>query len=115
MNDTTADLLTRIRNAQRAFKDIVNVPFSKSKLSICNVLKDEGYISAVSVEGETKKTLSIVLKYFEGKPVIEQIEGVSKPGLRIYKSSKKIPLWMIIFKHKTLPCPMIFISRQRKF
>ncbi|MBH43941.1 MAG: 30S ribosomal protein S8 [Gammaproteobacteria bacterium] len=92
MNDTTADLLTRIRNAQRAFKETVNVPFSKSKLSICNVLKDEGYISSVNVEGETKKIIAIALKYYEGKPVIEQIERVSRPGLRIYKSSKKIPL-----------------------
>jgi len=91
MSDTIADLLTRIRNAQRANKASVNVPFSKMKLSICSVLQEEGYIESTDVEGESKKSINVLLKYYDGKPVIENISRVSKPGLRIFKSSKDIP------------------------
>ncbi|MFL2559781.1 MAG: 30S ribosomal protein S8 [Gammaproteobacteria bacterium] len=91
MSDTVADLLTRIRNAQRASKPSVSIPYSKMKLSICDVLKNEGYIESSEIEGGTKRTLNIFLKYYEGKPVIENIRRISKPGLRIFKSSDDIP------------------------
>ena len=91
MSDTIADLLTRIRNAQRASKPSVSIPYSKMKLSICDVLKDEGYIESSEIKGDTKKTLNVFLKYYEGKPVIENIRRISKPGLRIFKSSNEIP------------------------
>ena len=74
MNDTIADLITRVRNAQRAKKELVAVPYSKMKSSICDVLVREGYIQSVETEGKQKKTLSIVLKYHEGRPVIENIK-----------------------------------------
>lgn len=92
MSDTVADLITRIRNAQRAKKESVLVPFSKMKSSICKVLAEEGYITSVGVEGDSKKTLNIILKYYEGRPVIEDIKRISKPGLRIFKPTKDIPL-----------------------
>ena len=91
MSDTIADLLTRIRNAQRASKPSVSIPYSKMKLSICDVLKDEGYIEYSEIKGDTKKTLNVFLKYYEGKPVIENIRRISKRGLRIFKSSNEIP------------------------
>lgn len=91
MNDTIADLLTRIRNAQRAEKATVTIPYSKMKHSICNVLQNEGYIESTETTGEMKKDLLVMLKYYEGKPVIENIKRVSKPGLRIFKSSKDVP------------------------
>ena len=91
MSDTIADLLTRIRNAQRASKPSVSIPYSKMKLSICDVLKNEGYIESSEIKGDTKKTLDVFLKYYEGKPVIENIRRISKPGLRIFKSSNEIP------------------------
>ena len=91
MSDTIADLLTRIRNAQRASKPFVSIPYSKMKLSICDVLKNEGYIESSEIKGDTKKTLDVFLKYYEGKPVIENIRRISKPGLRIFKSSNEIP------------------------
>ncbi len=91
MSDTVADLLTRIRNAQRASKPSVSIPYSKMKLSICDVLKNEGYIESSEIKGDTKKTLDVFLKYYEGKPVIENIRRISKPGLRIFKSSNEIP------------------------
>jgi len=91
MNDTIADLLTRIRNAQNANKTSVAIPFSKTKLSICDVLLNEGYINEVNVEGEVKKDIIVKLKYYEGKPVIELLKRVSRPGLRIFKSAKDIP------------------------
>ena len=91
MSDTIADLLTRIRNAQKAEKASVEIPFSKIKLSICKVLEDEGYIETTEVAGDAKKTLTVMLKYYEGKPVIENIKRVSRPGLRIFKSSKDVP------------------------
>ncbi|MFO1387234.1 MAG: 30S ribosomal protein S8 [Chitinivorax sp.] len=92
MHDPIADMLTRIRNAQRAEKASVAMPSSKLKASIAAVLKDEGYIDEFKVVGEdAKKTLEISLKYYGGRPVIERIERVSRPGLRIYKGVEDIP------------------------
>ena len=91
MSDTLADLLTRIRNGQSAEKASVTMPFSKMKLSICKVLENEGYIDSTNVSGEAKKELTVVLKYYEGKPVIENIKRISKPSLRIFKPAKDVP------------------------
>ena len=92
MTDPIADMLTRIRNAQQANKTEVAMPCSNVKVSIAKVLADECYISAHNVsEIEGKKVLSIALKYFEGKPVISQIDRVSKPGLRVYKAANELP------------------------
>jgi small subunit ribosomal protein S8 len=92
MSDPIADMLTRIRNAQLAKKNSVKMPSSNIKLSIANVLKDEGYISDFSISTDKNKNiLEISLKYYSGAPVIEQIKRISKPGLRIYKSSKNLP------------------------
>ncbi len=92
MSDPIADMLTRIRNGQSADKVSVTMPTSKYKQSIAAVLKDEGYISDWRVEGEgVKKDLVIDLKYYMGKPVIEKIQKVSRPGLRIYKSAEELP------------------------
>ena len=86
MSDPIADMLTRIRNAQSVEKAVVTMPSSKLKISIAQVLKDEGYIDGFSVRNETgKPELEIALKYYAGRPVIERIERVSRPGLRIYK------------------------------
>jgi small subunit ribosomal protein S8 len=90
MSDPIADMLTRIRNAQRAEKVSVVVPLSKVKSAIAQVLKDEGYIFKVR-DDSGKSFLDIGLKYYAGKPVIERIERVSRPGLRIYKPAKDIP------------------------
>lgn len=92
MSDPIADLLTRIRNAQMAKLATVSCPSSKVKQAICNVLKDEGYISSYSVADEgAKSQLTIDLKYYQGKPVIEEIIRVSKPGLRQYKGKDELP------------------------
>jgi small subunit ribosomal protein S8 len=92
MTDPIADMLTRIRNAQLAEKATVQMPASKVKMAIAKVLKDEGYIDGFAVVGEQlKPQLEIALKYYAGRPVIEKIERVSKPGLRIYKSKDDIP------------------------
>jgi small subunit ribosomal protein S8 len=92
MSDPIADMLTRIRNAQATEKATVSVPSSKVKLAIAKVLKDEGYIDNFAVrENEGKPALEIALKYYAGKPVIEKIERVSRPGLRIYRGSDAIP------------------------
>lgn len=92
MTDPVADMLTRIRNAQQAKKSDVTMPSSKVKLSIANVLKNEGYIATYSVSDiDGKSVLSIALKYFDGKPVISKIDRVSRPGLRVYKSAKDLP------------------------
>ena len=92
MSDPIADMLTRIRNAQATEKVSVLVPASKVKQAIAQVLKDEGYIEGFKVSAEdTKPVLEIALKYYAGRPVIEKIERVSKPGLRIYKSKDDIP------------------------
>lgn len=92
MTDPLSDMLTRIRNAQRAGKLSVSMPASKLKLGVVRVLEQEGYVSAVSVEGEApKQTLRIELKYFEHAPVIERIERVSRPGLRRYTGARDLP------------------------
>ncbi|MBF4986837.1 MULTISPECIES: 30S ribosomal protein S8 [unclassified Methylophilus] len=92
MSDPIADMLTRIRNAQRTNKTTVSMPASKVKGAIANVLKDEGYIDDFNVQNnDGKPVLNISLKYYAGRPVIEKIERVSKPGLRIYKGSQNLP------------------------
>ena len=92
MSDPIADMLTRIRNAQLAEKLSVAMPSSRVKTSIAQVLKDEGYIEEFKVRNEDgKPTLEIALKYYAGEPVIEKIERVSRPGLRIYKGRDEIP------------------------
>ena len=92
MTDPIADMLTRIRNAQAVRKTVVAMPASKGKKAIAQVLKDEGYIDGFAVrEAEGKPELEISLKYYAGAPVIERIERVSRPGLRIYKGREDIP------------------------
>lgn len=92
MQDTLADMCTRIRNAQMASMAKVDMPSSRTKVDIAKVLEEEGYIAGYSVGGDDKKpTLTVELKYFEGQPVIEKIQRVSKPGLRVYRGSNDIP------------------------
>ena len=92
MSDPIADMLTRIRNGQIVDKNEVVMPSSKLKVAIAQVLKDEGYIDGFSVvANEGKPELHIGLKYYAGRPVIERIERVSRPGLRIYKNHESIP------------------------
>ena len=92
MSDPIADMLTRIRNAQSVNKVSVIMPASKVKGAIANVLKDEGYIEDFSVDANNgKPLLNVELKYYAGRPVIEKIERVSKPGLRVYNSGQNIP------------------------
>jgi small subunit ribosomal protein S8 len=92
MSDPIADMLTRIRNAQMIAKSVVVMPSSKVKVAIAQVLKDEGYIDGFAVKSEgAKSELEIALKYYAGRPVIERIERVSRPGLRIYKGRDAIP------------------------
>lgn len=92
MSDPVADMLTRIRNGQGTNKVSITMPASKLKKAIANVLKDEGYIeNFVEHEVQGKPVLNIELKYYAGRPVIEKIERVSKPGLRVYKASESIP------------------------
>ena len=92
MSDPIADMLTRIRNAQLSEKRSVVMPASKLKAAIAQVLKDEGYVEDFIVhESDGKPVLDISLKYYAGRPVIEKIERVSRPGLRIYKASDKLP------------------------
>ena len=92
MSDPIADMLTRIRNAQMVEKAVVLVPSSKVKVAIAQVLKDEGYIDGFVVKTDDGKAqLEIALKYYAGKPVIERIERVSRPGLRVYKGHGSIP------------------------
>ena len=92
MSDPIADMLTRIRNGQAVGKKAISMPSSLKKEAIAKVLKDEGYISDFSVSKEgAKGILNIELKYFQGKPVIEMIQRVSRPGLRIYKGAKDLP------------------------
>lgn len=91
MQDTLADMFTRIRNAQMAEKATVAMPSSKQKISVAQVLKDEGYVQDFVVSGDAKPELSITLRYFEGKPVIESIQRASRPGLRQYKGSGELP------------------------
>lgn len=91
MQDPLADMLTRIRNAQMAEKTVVSMPSSKLKAAVAKVLKDEGYIADFQISPEVKPQLSIELKYFEGKPVIEEVKRISRPGLRQYKSVEQLP------------------------
>lgn len=91
MQDPIADLLTRIRNAQRARHDAVTVPSSNVKQAICKVLADEGYIGGFRVDGQPKAEITVALRYFEGEPVIEELRRVSRPGLRIYKAADDLP------------------------
>ena len=91
MSDPIADMLTRIRNAQATDKTSVAVPASKVKVAIAQVLKDEGYIDGFAIKGDKKSELEIALKYYAGRPVIEHIERVSRPGLRIYRGRHEIP------------------------
>lgn len=91
LQDPVSDMLTRIRNAQKATKVSVTMPSSNQKENIAKVLKNEGYILDYSTSGDAKKELSIELKYFQGKPVIEEIKRVSRPGLRIFKSKDELP------------------------
>jgi len=91
MQDTLADMFTRIRNAQMASKVDVKMPSSKMKISVAQVLKDEGYVEDFIVSADTKPELTITLKYFGGKPVIEAIDRVSRPSLRQYKGAAKLP------------------------
>ena len=92
MSDPIADMLTRIRNAQSVEKPVVSMPSSKLKVAIAQVLKEEGYIDAFAVKTEgVKSELEISLKYYAGRPVIERIERVSRPGLRIYRGRDAIP------------------------
>jgi small subunit ribosomal protein S8 len=92
MTDPVADMLTRIRNAQMAQKNSVAMPSSKLKVAIAAVMKDEGYIDDFAVrDAEGKSQLDIALKYYAGRPVIERIERISRPGLRVYKGSGDLP------------------------
>lgn len=92
MSDPIADMLTRIRNAQMVEKPLVQVPSSKVKVAIAQVLKDEGYIDGFQIKNDDgRPQLEIALKYYAGRPVIERIERVSRPGLRVYKGSSAIP------------------------
>jgi small subunit ribosomal protein S8 len=92
MTDPIADFLTRIRNGQSSGKPEVNMPASKVKLAIAQVLKDEGYIedfSATTQDG--KSTMAVQLKYFQGRPVIDRLERISRPGLRVYRGKDELP------------------------
>jgi small subunit ribosomal protein S8 len=92
MSDPIADMLTRIRNAQSVEKAVVAMPASKLKVAIAQVLQDEGYIDGFAVRSnDGKNELEIALKYYAGRPVIERIERVSRPGLRVYKGRDAIP------------------------
>jgi small subunit ribosomal protein S8 len=92
MTDPIADMLTRIRNGQSAGKESVTLPSSKLKLAIAKVLKEEGYISNFATETNGSHTqMTIVLKYYNGSPVIEKVKRISRPGLRIYKSKDELP------------------------
>lgn len=92
MTDPIADLLTRIRNGQAANKVQVSMPASKAKKALANVLKNEGYVSDVTEQTvDGKLQLTVTLKYYEGKPVIDRVQRVSRPGLRIYKGKDELP------------------------
>jgi len=91
MQDPIADMLTRIRNGQAANKVAISMPSSKLKVAIANVLAEEGYVESVNVLEGVKPELEITLKYFQGKPVVESIQRVSRPGLRIYKRKDELP------------------------
>lgn len=91
MQDPIADMLTRIRNGQMAKHQTVTMPSSKMKASVAKVLESEGYIQSFSIEEGVQPQLTVNLKYFEGKAVIEKIERASRPGLRLYKATEELP------------------------
>lgn len=91
MQDPIADMLTRIRNGQAAKHLSVKMPSAKLKIAIAKMLKEEGYITDYAVADEAKPELEITLKYFQGQPVVETIQRVSRPGLRIYKGKNELP------------------------
>lgn len=92
ISDPLADMLTRLRNGQSAGKEEVKMPSSKLKVSVCNVLKQEGYINDYSVvQDNAKAELTVQLKYYKGSPVIDSIQKVSKPGRRVYKAADELP------------------------
>ncbi|KZX66098.1 MULTISPECIES: 30S ribosomal protein S8 [Alcanivorax] len=91
MQDTMADMLTRIRNAQMAEKVQVEIPASKAKEAVAKVLKEEGFIADYKISDDKKPVMTVELKYFEGNPVIDTIKRVSRPGLRVYKAAGEIP------------------------
>lgn len=91
LQDPIADMLTRVRNAQKARKVNVKMPASKQKSRIAAVLKDQGYISDFQVSDDKLKQLVIELKYYQGKPVIDEVKRISRPGLRIFKSKDELP------------------------
>jgi len=92
MSDPLGDMLTRLRNGQAAGKKEVRMPSSKLKVALAHLLKSEGYVNEVAVEEAAgKPCLAVELRYFQGKPVIEMIERVSRPGLRVYKGKKDLP------------------------
>jgi len=95
MSDPIADMLTRIRNGQRASKKEVSFSASKKKTAILNVLKDEGYISAFETNEDTKPITSVTLKYFQGEPVIKTLKRISRPGLRIFRAKNELPTVML--------------------
>jgi small subunit ribosomal protein S8 len=93
MTDPIADMLTRIRNAQTARKPAVTLPSSKQKLAVAKVLEQEGYLAGVTSEKvDGKDTLTLTLKYYQDRPVIERIERVSRPGLRIFRRADDLPV-----------------------
>ncbi len=92
MSDPIADMFTRIRNAQMVEKKSVSMPSSKLKVAIANVLRDEGYIDGYDIKSEgAKSELQVQLKYYAGRPVIERLERISRPGLRVYKDRHSVP------------------------
>ncbi|MGF1697424.1 30S ribosomal protein S8 [Vibrio kyushuensis] len=91
MQDPISDMLTRVRNGQAANKVAVTMPSSKLKVAIAALLKAEGYVADFAVNSEAKPELEVTLKYFQAKPVIEQIQRVSRPGLRVYKNKDSLP------------------------
>ncbi len=92
MSDPIADFLTRIRNGQLSGKPEVAAPASRIKLALAKVLKDEGYIEDFAIDGEAEKpTVKVRLKYYQGRPVIDRLERVSRPGLRVYKAKDELP------------------------
>jgi small subunit ribosomal protein S8 len=91
MSDTLADMITRIRNGQKAQKVSIIAIYSKLNLNVCKVLKNEGFIDAFEVVGDIKKDISITLKYYKGSPLINKIEKITKQGCRVYSSVDEIP------------------------
>jgi small subunit ribosomal protein S8 len=92
MTDPVADMLTRIRNAQQAQKRSVSIPYSRQKEALLRVLVEEGYVADCTVQGEAAaKSLQVTLKYYQGRSVIERVERVSRPGLRIYRRKTELP------------------------